>query len=57
MCAHCQKHVHDDLSKIEGVKEVKVDLEGKKAVVTMTKNIPTEEFAKVIAAAGYTLVK
>ena len=57
MCAHCQKHVHDDLSKIEGVTEVKVDLEGKKAVVTMTKKIPTEEFAKVIADAGYTLVK
>jgi len=57
MCAHCQKHVHDALSKIEGVTEVKVDLEGGKAVVTMTKNIPTEEFAKVIADAGYTLVQ
>ncbi len=57
MCAHCHKHVHDALSAMEGVTEVEVDLEGGKAKVTATKNISTEEFAKVIADAGYTLVK
>ncbi|MDD4320072.1 MAG: heavy metal translocating P-type ATPase [Acidaminococcaceae bacterium] len=57
MCAHCQKHVHDALSAMEGVMEVEVDLEGGKAKVTAVRNIATEEFAKVIADAGYTLVK
>ena len=57
MCAHCQKHVHEALSKIDGVTEVQVDLEGKKAMVTVTKNIPTQVFEKVIIDAGYTLVK
>ncbi len=57
MCAHCQKHVHEALSKIEGVTEVQVDLEGKKAKVTATKNIPIQVFEKVIIDAGYTLVK
>jgi len=57
MCAHCQKHVHDALSKMDGVTEVKVDLEGKKASVSATKDISQDEFGKVIADAGYTLVK
>ena len=57
MCAHCQKHVHEALSEIDGVAEVQVDLEGKKAMVTVTKNIPTQVFEKVIIDAGYTLVK
>jgi P-type Cu+ transporter len=57
MCAHCQKHVHDALSKMDGVTEVKVDLEGKNASVSATKDISQAEFSKVITDAGYTLVK
>ncbi|MBR4694894.1 MAG: HAD-IC family P-type ATPase, partial [Selenomonadaceae bacterium] len=56
MCAHCQKHVNDALSKMEGVTAVRVDLEGKKAEVTMDREIPMEEFQKVITEAGYELV-
>ncbi len=55
MCAHCQKHVKDALSKMEGVTDVRVDLEGKKAEVTMERDIPMEEFQKVITEAGYEL--
>ncbi|MDD6383283.1 MAG: heavy metal translocating P-type ATPase, partial [Selenomonadaceae bacterium] len=33
MCAHCQKHVHDALAKMDGVTAVTVDLEGGKADV------------------------
>ena len=56
MCAHCQKHVHDALAKMEGVTEVVVDLEGKKAAVTLSKEISQAEFAKVIEEAGYELI-
>ena len=57
MCQHCQKHVHDALTAMDGVTDVTVDLEGKTADVTATKDITTDEFAKVITDAGYELVK
>lgn len=56
MCAHCQKHVQEALSAIDGVTAVSVDLEGKKADVEATRDIPQDEFKKVIADAGYELV-
>ena len=57
MCAHCQKHVHDALAKMDGVTDVTVDLEGGKADVKATRDIPQDEFAKVITDAGYELVR
>ena len=57
LCQHCQNHVHEALSAMDGVTAVTVDLEGKKADVTLSKDIPMEDFAKVIADAGYELVK
>ena len=57
MCQHCQNHVHEALSAMDGVTAVTVDLEGKKADVTLSKDIPMDDFAKVIADAGYELVK
>ena len=56
MCAHCQKHVHDALAKMDGVTEVTVDLEAKKATVKTSRPIERDEFAAVIADAGYELV-
>ena len=57
MCGHCQKHVEEALSAMDGVTSVTVDLEGKKATVTTNKEISTDQFAKVITDAGYELVK
>jgi Cu+-exporting ATPase len=57
MCMHCQKHVQEALSAMDGVTEVNVDLEGKKADITSTREISTAEFEKVITEAGYELVK
>ena len=57
MCAHCQKHVHDALAKMDGVTAVDVNLEAKTATVQETRDIPVAEFEKVIADAGYELVK
>ncbi len=56
MCAHCQQHVHDALSKMAGVTGVQVDLEGGSADVEASREIPQQEFAQVIADAGYELV-
>lgn len=57
MCAHCQKHVQDALAAMDGVTAVTVDLGAKKAQVTTDKEISMDTFAKVIADAGYTLVR
>ncbi|MCR5757972.1 MAG: heavy metal translocating P-type ATPase [Selenomonas sp.] len=56
MCAHCQKHVNDALTKMAGVTAVEVNLEAGTATVTMDQDIPQAEFAKVITEAGYELV-
>lgn len=56
MCAHCQKHVHDALAKMDGVTDVTVDLEAGKADVKASREIPQEDFRKVIEEAGYELV-
>ena len=57
MCGHCQKHVHDALAKMDGVTDVVVNLDAKTATVQETRDIPVAEFEKVIADAGYELVK
>ena len=56
MCAHCQKHVNDALSKMDGVTAVEVNLEAGTAKVTAKREIPQTEFAQVITEAGYELV-
>ena len=56
MCKHCVKHVHDALTAMDGVTAVDVSLENNSAEVTTERDIPTEEFSKVIADAGYELV-
>ena len=57
MCKHCQKHVHDALAKMDGVTAVDVSLENNSATVTTDKDIPLDDFAKVIDDAGYELIR
>lgn len=57
MCKHCVKHVHDALAKMDGVTAVDVSLENNSATVTTDKDIPLDEYAKVIDDAGYELVR
>lgn len=57
MCDHCKKHVTEALSAMDGITDVIVNLENKSADVTVNREISTDEFDKVIADAGYTLVK
>ncbi len=57
MCKHCQKHVHDALAKMDGVTAVEVSLENNTATVDATREISSDEFAKVIEDAGYELIR
>ena len=57
MCKHCVKHVHDALAKMDGVTAVEVSLENNSATVNATKEIPIDDFAKVIDEAGYELIR
>lgn len=57
MCKHCVKHVHDALAKMDGVTAVEVSLENNSATVDSTREISTDEFAKVIEDAGYELIR
>lgn len=53
MCQHCQKHVYEALSKIEGVEEVEVNLDTKKATVRLSREISDQALMKAIKEAGY----
>ncbi len=57
MCGHCKKHMEDALKAMDGVTEVMVDLEGKRAEVTSETEISMDVFEKVVTDAGYTLVR
>lgn len=54
-CEHCQGRAEKALNAMEGV-EAKVNLKNKQATVTLSHDIPDEEFAKVIEDAGYQMV-
>ena len=55
MCVNCQKHVHDVLAAMAGVSSVDVNLEKGTAKVTADRDIPQDEFKKVIEETGYEL--
>lgn len=57
MCQHCQKHASDALNAMEGVKTAEVNLSEGTAEVYAEREISADEFAKVIADAGYELVR
>ena len=53
MCENCKKHVEKALKSIEGVTNVEVYLEEKKAVIESTCEIDDEKIQEVIKEAGY----
>ena len=56
MCAHCEAHVKKALAAVEGVAEVTVDLQSKKATVTLTKDVSDKSLMDAVAEAGYSPV-
>ena len=56
MCAHCAAHVKKALDALVGVKETNVDLEGKKALITLQADVSDDMIRKAISDAGYEAV-
>lgn len=57
MCAHCQSHVQQALSAVDGVEKADVSLEKKEATVTLSKDVPQKELFDAVTEAGYTPTK
>lgn len=57
MCAHCQSHVQQALSAVDGVEKAEVSLKKKEATVTLSKDVPQKELFDAVTNAGYTPVK
>lgn len=55
MCAHCEAHVKKALAGVEGVAEVAVELQTKKATVTLVKEVSDKALADAVTEAGYTV--
>lgn len=53
MCQNCVKHVFNALSKVEGVDSVEVDLDGKKAEVTLKDEVSDDVLKEAVTEAGY----
>ncbi|MFM1787376.1 MAG: hypothetical protein RL228_1326 [Actinomycetota bacterium] len=52
-CGHCVNSVTEELSKIAGVKEVKVDLDSGKVDITSESELAQADLSEAIQEAGY----
>ena len=52
-CGHCVNSVTEELSKIAGVKEVKVDLDSGKVDITSESALAQADLTEAIQEAGY----
>ena len=55
-CGNCAAHVTEELSAIEGVTGVRVDLEAKQVTVGSTRELTEDEVRGAVDEAGYELV-
>ncbi|MBS6472901.1 MAG: cadmium-translocating P-type ATPase [Acetobacter sp.] len=55
-CAHCAAFVEKSLKAVDGVADASVDLAGKKASVTLEKDVADNVLIKAVADAGFTAV-
>lgn len=55
-CNHCVHHVSTALSEVEGVKDVKVSLAEKSALVNSEDSVQFETLKAAVEEAGYKLV-
>ncbi len=52
-CGHCVNSVTEELSKISGVKKVKVDLDSGKVDITSESELAQADLSEAIQEAGY----
>jgi copper chaperone len=55
-CDHCVRSVTEEVSALDGVSEVEVDLASGKVHVTAREPITTEQVREAVTEAGYQLV-
>jgi copper ion binding protein len=55
-CGHCVNHVKNALEEIEGVNNVIVDLQGKNALIELSKDVDHETLKGAVEEAGYDVV-
>ena len=53
MCQHCVAHVKKALEGVEGVVVAEVDLDGKHATVSLSKDVVDDVLAAAVVEAGY----
>ena len=51
-CNNCRTHVEEALKKVDGVKNVSVNLERAEAVIEMESHIPLEKFQEALKNEG-----
>lgn len=56
-CDHCVNHVTTALIEVDGVKDVKVDLQGKVAAVEMADNVDDQKLKDAVEEAGYDVTR
>ncbi|MFV0466838.1 MAG: heavy metal translocating P-type ATPase [Lachnospiraceae bacterium] len=56
-CSHCSARVEKALKEVTGVTEASVDLEGKKATVTLTEQLNDDILKKAVTDAGYDVIE
>ena len=56
-CQHCVMHVTNALKELEGIISVEVNLEGKFAIIELSKDVDDAVLKDVIYDAGYDLIK
>ncbi len=55
-CDHCVGRINKALSEVEGINEVDVSLEGKKAEITLEKDVTNEKLKTEIENIGFNVV-
>lgn len=56
MCQNCVRHVMNALKAVDGVEDVAVSLEEKKATVTASESVTEEALKSAVTSEGYTVV-
>ena len=56
MCGHCTGRVEKALSAIDGVDRVEMSLEGKSAVLSLSKEVDDKVLTDAVTEAGYKVV-
>ncbi len=56
-CMKCVAHVKEALEGLDGVSSAEVSLEGKTALITLTKDVADEAIRSAIDEAGYDAAK